>query len=114
MKQFSIFIATLALTCVAMFPTASLAEDLDDLDVTMEVLDDTSDIDDAVAQMRGPGDGDDSDDGGNDDDSGDGEDEFDGSDDFNDEDGFEDDDDFDNEDEFEDEDGFDEGEDIDD
>lgn len=114
MKHLNIFIATLVLTCAAMFPAASLAKGLDDLDVTMEVLDSTSDIDDAVAQMRGPGDDDDhgTDDGGGNADVD--EDEVDGSDDFSDEDGFENDDDFDDEDGLEDEDGIDEGEDIDD
>jgi len=66
-----VFIATLVLTCFACFPAAVFADGLDDLDVTMEVMDDMAGIDDAILEMRGPedddfvggdGDGDDSDD----------------------------------------------------
>ena len=54
MKQINIFTASLALTCLAMFPAAALAGDLDDLEVTMEVLDYESDLDGTIAEMRGP------------------------------------------------------------
>jgi len=61
-----VFIATLVLTCFAYFPAPVFADGLDDLDVTMEVMDDMAGIDDAVLEMRGPegddfvgGDGDD-------------------------------------------------------
>ena len=55
-----VFIATLVLTCFAYFPAPVFADGLDDLDVTMEVLDDVAGIDDAILEMRGPeGDGDD-------------------------------------------------------
>ncbi len=57
MKQINIFTASLALTCLAMFPAAALAGDLDDLEVTMEVLDAESDLDGTIAEMRGPEDG---------------------------------------------------------
>ena len=54
MKQFNVFLATLALTCFALMPTAANAGDLDDLDVTMEVVDDVAGITDVVSEMRGP------------------------------------------------------------
>ncbi len=57
MKQINIFIASLALTCFAMFPAVALAGDLDDLEVTMEVLDAESDLNDTITEMRGPEDG---------------------------------------------------------
>jgi len=53
MKQFRIFIASLALTCLAFFPAIALADD-DDLDVTMEVFDDLKGMDDDLVVMRGP------------------------------------------------------------
>ena len=54
MKQFNVFLATLALTCFSLMPAAANADDLDDLDVTMEVVDDAADITDLVSEMRGP------------------------------------------------------------
>lgn len=47
--------AVLALTLA---PLAVLADDLDDLDVTMEVLDSEDELDVLVSQMRGPADSD--------------------------------------------------------
>ena len=54
MKHLNVLFASLAWTCVAMFPAAALADDLDDLEVTMEVLDAESDFDETVTEMRGP------------------------------------------------------------
>ena len=54
MKPINLFVATLMLTCVAFFPGTARADDLDDLDVTMEVIDDIADIGVAVTEMRGP------------------------------------------------------------
>ena len=51
----NVFLATLALTCLALFPAVVCADDvLDDLDVTMVVLDDDTDLEGAIAEMRGP------------------------------------------------------------
>ena len=121
-----VFIATLVLTCFAYFPAPVFADGLDDLDVTMEVLDDVAGIDDAILEMRGPeGDGDDLGDDSGDDEASDHEEDREGDageDDFGEdqgefeehEDDFEDDDDFDEED-LDEEDDFEEeeGEDVD-
>ena len=121
-----VFIATLVLTCFAYFPAPVFADGLDDLDVTMEVLDDVAGIDDAILEMRGPeGDGDDLGDDSGDDEASDHEEDREGDaseDDFGEEQGefeeheddFEDDDDFDEED-LDEEDDFEEeeGEDVD-
>ena len=56
MKQFNIFLASLALSLFALFPAAAMADD-DELDVTMEVLDSIADIDGQVIVMQGPEDG---------------------------------------------------------
>ena len=53
MKHIRIFFASLVLTCFALSPAAALAND-DELDVTMEVIDDLADIDGEVMRMRGP------------------------------------------------------------
>ncbi len=52
MKQLRLFIASIALTCIATFPATSMAND--DLDVTMDVFDDLAEVDDAITEMRGP------------------------------------------------------------
>ena len=39
MKQLNVFLATLALAGFSLMPAAAIAEDLDDLEVTMEVID---------------------------------------------------------------------------
>ena len=56
MKQFNVFIAALVITCFSMVPAIAKADDhdLDDLDVTMDVVDDPSDIDDVINEMPGP------------------------------------------------------------
>jgi hypothetical protein len=54
MKQLTIFLATLVLTGLALSPAAARADDLDDLEVTMEVFDDLSDLDGEIARMDGP------------------------------------------------------------
>ena len=54
MRQLCAFAAILALTCFALTPNMARADDLDDLEVTMEVLDDTSGLDFEVSAMRGP------------------------------------------------------------
>ena len=52
MKALDVFITALVLTCFAFLPlTAQADEDLDDLDVTMEVLDDETGLDDDIAEM---------------------------------------------------------------
>jgi hypothetical protein len=54
MKALNVFITVLVLTCFAILPlTAQADEDLDDLDVTMEVLDDETGLDDDIADMAG-------------------------------------------------------------
>ena len=54
MKQLRVFFATILLTCFSFLPLSAFADDLDDLDVTMEVIDDMSRIKDIATQMRGP------------------------------------------------------------
>ena len=55
MKRTKTLLATLALTTLSTLPVAGLAGDeLDDLDITMEVLDDDVNIDEDIAEMRGP------------------------------------------------------------
>jgi hypothetical protein len=55
MKQLNVFLATLVLTGFAFLPATTLADELDDLEVTMDVMDDIADVDDAIALMEGPG-----------------------------------------------------------
>lgn len=105
MKELRLLIASMTLTCFALFPAVSHADD--DLDVTMDVFDDLSKIDGMVADMQGPEmpDADDDDGDHGSDDGGE----------HHGDDGFEDDDNFDNDDALDhDEDDFDEGEDIED
>ena len=45
MKKLNLFIASTALSCFALFPAAASANDLDELEVTMEVLDDIGELD---------------------------------------------------------------------
>lgn len=55
MKQLKVFLAILALSCMAFFPAVARADgSLDDLDVTMEVLDDKIDLSIKLSEMRGP------------------------------------------------------------
>ena len=56
MKELKLLIAGMVLTCIALFPVASLADD--DLDVTMEILDNLAQIEGVVLQMPGPDDDD--------------------------------------------------------
>ena len=57
MKKLSLFIAVLILTVFAFTPTVARADDgWDDLEVTMEVIDDASDLEETIAEMEGPGD----------------------------------------------------------
>ncbi|MGI9248231.1 MAG: hypothetical protein ACR2QI_04410, partial [Woeseiaceae bacterium] len=58
MKHVKIFSAVMALTLVAFFPATALADELEDLDVTIFVLDDVDDLDDTISEMRGPDDDD--------------------------------------------------------
>jgi hypothetical protein len=69
MKQFRLFFATLGLTCFALLPATSLADGLEDLEVTMAVIESMDGIDVAISEMRGPESNDDV----NDDVGGDGE-----------------------------------------
>ncbi len=54
MKHLTIFLATVVLTCLAFMPATARADDLDDLAVTMEVLDDVAELEDAISRMDGP------------------------------------------------------------
>ena len=52
MTQIKLFVAILALTFVAFFPAAALADEgMEGLDVTMMVLDDESDLGDEISAM---------------------------------------------------------------
>ena len=53
MKQLKIFLASVALSLTALVPAIAMA-DLDELDVTMEVLDSMADFDGQVIVMEGP------------------------------------------------------------
>ena len=54
MKNLRLFLASLALTCIGFFPAVATADDMDELDVTMEVLDSVAGIDGNVLIMSGP------------------------------------------------------------
>jgi len=54
MKQTNLLLAALILTSLSLLPAAATAQELDDLDVTMEVVDDVEGIGDVVIEMRGP------------------------------------------------------------
>jgi len=58
MKQINIFAVSIVLTCFALLPAVAIADGLDDLEVTMDVLDTESELDEVIAEMRGPEDGD--------------------------------------------------------
>ncbi|MCH8249328.1 MAG: hypothetical protein IH913_06965, partial [Proteobacteria bacterium] len=63
MKQLSIFMAVLALTFFAFFPAYAHADDtMEDLDITMVVVDDAGDLEGTISEMSGPDDHDVSDD----------------------------------------------------
>ena len=55
MRHLNILMATLVLTCFAILPAAARAADLDDLEVTMDVMDELSSVDSSIALMEGPG-----------------------------------------------------------
>jgi len=48
MKSLKLFIASLAVTCFSLFPAFAQANELDELDVTMEVLDSIAELDGKV------------------------------------------------------------------
>ena len=54
MKYLNVLIATMVLTCFAFMPATVLAADLEDLKVTMDVMDDISSVDHTIALMAGP------------------------------------------------------------
>jgi hypothetical protein len=54
MKKLNVLIATLFLTSLSLLPAVASAEDLDDLEVTMEVVDNVEGIVDVVTEMPGP------------------------------------------------------------
>jgi hypothetical protein len=54
MKQIKVFFSTLALGFAALLPAATMAGELDDLDVTMELVADVAGVGDVIADMRGP------------------------------------------------------------
>lgn len=56
MRQASCLLAAMALTLWTTFPNAARADVVDDLDVTMQVLDDIAEIDEQISAMPGPGD----------------------------------------------------------
>ena len=56
MKQTSMFFAVVVLTLMALAPAAAHADDWDDLDVTMDVVTDASQLDDMISRMDGPDD----------------------------------------------------------
>ena len=53
MKPLKIFLASVALSAIALLPATAMA-DFDELDVTMEVLDSMADFDEQVIVMEGP------------------------------------------------------------
>lgn len=56
MKHLDVVLAAVALSCFSLPPASALADDaLDDLDVTMEVLDDADRIGDSIPEVRGTG-----------------------------------------------------------
>ena len=59
MKKLNLFIAVVILTIFAFTPAIARADDdWDDLEVTMEVVDDPSQLEDTIAEMEGPDDDD--------------------------------------------------------
>ena len=54
MKNLRLFLASLALTCCGFFPAVAMADDMDELDVTMDVLDSVAGVDGNVLIMSGP------------------------------------------------------------
>ena len=54
MKQLNVLLATLVLTSLSLLPAMTEAQELEDLEVTMEVVDDDEGIIDVVAEMPGP------------------------------------------------------------
>ena len=54
MKHFRLFLATLGLTGLAFMPATALANGLDDLDVTMDVMESMENIDEVIYAMPGP------------------------------------------------------------
>lgn len=54
MRRLHVLFASLALALLALAPAAVRADERDDLDVTMEVLDEVGDLDRAIAEMDGP------------------------------------------------------------
>ncbi len=54
MKQLKVMITATLFASLSSLPAVSVAEDLDDLEVTMEVVDDVEGIQDVVIEMPGP------------------------------------------------------------
>jgi len=54
MKQINIFAVSIVLTCFTLLPAVTIADGLGDLEVTMDVLDTESELNDVIAEMRGP------------------------------------------------------------
>jgi cytochrome c556 len=55
MKHLNVLITTMVLTCFAFMPAgARAAADLEDLEVTMDIMDDISSVDSSIAMMEGP------------------------------------------------------------
>ena len=54
MKNIRLFVATVAMTFVALFPAVSSAANVDELEVTMKVIDNVADLDGEVLEMPGP------------------------------------------------------------
>jgi hypothetical protein len=53
MKAIGLFVATLVLASPALLPGSTHAGELDDLDVTMAVIDDMANLDEALAEIEG-------------------------------------------------------------
>ncbi|MFQ5566171.1 MAG: hypothetical protein ACE5EU_07400 [Paracoccaceae bacterium] len=56
MNKFRLLAANVVLTCVALLPAASLADE--ELDVTMDVIDDLASVEGVILETRGPDGGD--------------------------------------------------------
>ena len=56
MNQANVFFAAVVLTLMAFAPAAARADDWDDLDVTMEVVTNSNELDAMISEMEGPDD----------------------------------------------------------
>ena len=54
MKMARLFVCSAALTLLVLTPAAARADKMEDLEVTMEVLDEPADLDEALSKARSP------------------------------------------------------------